>query len=446
MQVAVVFEQRRGRLAPLFAPVAARRAEPARGGGRARFVRPPVSDQALRARLGPLRRRATRQVGRRLGRDPLRSRSRPAWPRSRTPGSSLERHRRARDLPGRGRRRLRSLRGRGDRPRGGAAPPAHLARRRRSRPRARPAPSSRPCWPSRPGCAGTCCASARSGRPPSPAGARAVGAGRRAGWRRLRRVALAVRRDVGGQLDRHERVELLRPLRRRPARCSAASPSTPARNAGRNPDAIYREPMTHGRLLRRAHGHHALRPLRLRRALRRLRGHHRLGQPRRRATCAATPVHIEAVGTQIIERVSWDQGTISHEPQLWARPPTSGPEPRSRPDDVDVALLYDGFSFNCLSWIEVAGLLRHGRGVATSSATARASPSTASCPLNTHGGQLSAGRSTASASWQRPSGSCEARRGSARSPTRSVACVSTGGGVPSSAWLLRSTELMVTTG
>ena len=37
-------------------------------------------------------------------------------------------------------------------------------------------------------------------------------------------------------------------------------------------------------------------------------------------------IRIEAVGTQIIERISWDQGTITHEPQvlgqaahLWSR-------------------------------------------------------------------------------------------------------------------------------
>ena len=35
------------------------------------------------------------------------------------------------------------------------------------------------------------------------------------------------------------------------------------------------------------------------------------------------------------------------------RPPVD-PD-RLRPDDVDVALLYDGFSFNCLSWLEGLG-------------------------------------------------------------------------------------------
>jgi hypothetical protein len=46
---------------------------------------------------------------------------------------------------------------------------------------------------------------------------------------------------------------------------------------------------------------------------------------------------------------------MSHEPQrrgpaahLWTRTDL-------RPDDVDLAELYDGFTFNCLSWIEAPG-------------------------------------------------------------------------------------------
>ena len=73
------------------------------------------------------------------------------------------------------------------------------------------------------------------------------------------------------------------------------------------------------------------------------------------ADLRSRPVFVEAVGTQMTERVTWDQSTMTHEPQvlgpaahLWSR--TS-----MRPDDVDVALLYDGFSFNCLSWLEGLG-------------------------------------------------------------------------------------------
>ena len=57
-------------------------------------------------------------------------------------------------------------------------------------------------------------------------------------------VADAVRRDERGELDRHERIAVPPPVRRRPASCSATSPSTPRRNAGLNPNAIYRDPFT----------------------------------------------------------------------------------------------------------------------------------------------------------------------------------------------------------
>ncbi|MET0577363.1 MAG: OB-fold domain-containing protein, partial [Ilumatobacteraceae bacterium] len=69
----------------------------------------------------------------------------------------------------------------------------------------------------------------------------------------------------------------------------------------------------------------------------------------------APPVRVEAVGTQIIERLSWDQGTLTHEPQLMGPSAHMWSRTDLRPADVDVALLYDGFTFNCLAWIEAMG-------------------------------------------------------------------------------------------
>jgi acetyl-CoA acetyltransferase len=150
-----------------------------------------------------------------------------------------------------------------------------------------------------------------------------------------------------------------------------------------------------------------------------------------------TPVYVEAVGTQIMERLSWDQGTLGHLPQslgpakhLWTR--TS-----LRPYDVDVALLYDGFTFNALSWLEGLGFcgfgeapafIDGGRGIAVDGRL----------PLNPHGGQLSAGRThgygfvrEAILQLRR-----QARGRQVHSPR--VAVVTAGGGVPSGAMLLRS--------
>src|SRR4051794_26701920 len=110
----------------------------------------------------------------------------------------------------------------------------------------------------------------------------------------------------------------------------------------------------------------------------------------------AKPVFVEAVGTQITERQSWDQGTITHlvnvfgaGAHLWSR--TS-----LRQSDVDVAELYDGFSFNTVSWLEALGFcgvgetadfLDGGRRIALDG----------ELPLNTHGRQLSGGRARARA-------------------------------------------------
>ncbi|WP_460759115.1 thiolase C-terminal domain-containing protein [Nocardiopsis oceani] len=148
------------------------------------------------------------------------------------------------------------------------------------------------------------------------------------------------------------------------------------------------------------------------------------------------PVFVESVGTQITERLSWDQGTLSHLPQslgpsahLWSR--TS-----LRPEDVDVAELYDGFSFNALSWLEGLGFCEpggardfvdEGRGIALDGRL----------PLNTHGGQLSAGRLhgygfVREAVLQLRGEATGRQVGDAR-----VAVVSAGGGVPSGAMLLR---------
>ena len=101
------------------------------------------------------------------------------------------------------------------------------------------------------------------------------------------------------------------------------------------------------------------------------------------------PVLFEAVGTQIIERIDWDQTTLTHEPQVLGQAAHLWSRTSLRPSDVDVAELYDGFTFNCLSWLEALGLLRHRRGQGlprrrqehrARRRASRSTPTAASCP------------------------------------------------------------------
>ena len=61
-----------------------------------------------------------------------------------------------------------------------------------------------------------------------------------------------------------------------------------------------------------------------------------------------------------------------------------------RPVDVDMAQLYDGFSFLTVMWLEALGFCEHGR-VGSSSRVDEDRPD-GELPLNTSGGQLSGGR------------------------------------------------------
>lgn len=155
------------------------------------------------------------------------------------------------------------------------------------------------------------------------------------------------------------------------------------------------------------------------------------------ADLRSTPVNVEAVGTQILERLSWDQGTFTHLPQslgpsrhLWTRTDL-------RHEDVDVALLYDGFTFNALSWLEGLGFcelgggrdfIDHGRGIAIDG----------QLPLNPHGGQLSAGRLHGYGFVREAVLQLRGQAPGRQVADAAVAVVSAGGGVPSGAMLLRA--------
>ena len=149
------------------------------------------------------------------------------------------------------------------------------------------------------------------------------------------------------------------------------------------------------------------------------------------------PVLVEAVGTQMTERIAWDQSTMTHEPHvlgpsahLWTRTDL-------RPADVLVAELYDGFSFNCLSWLEALGFCGIGEAkdyLDGGKAIAREGGLVA---LNTHGGQLSAGRTHGMGLLHEAVVQLRHEAGQRQVASADVAVVSSGGLTPAGAMLLR---------
>ncbi len=162
-------------------------------------------------------------------------------------------------------------------------------------------------------------------------------------------------------------------------------------NARRNPDAIYREPMSLDDYLSArmvstpfclydcdvpADGSTAVIVSRADAA----------------ADLAKPPIRIEAVGTALHGRPSWDQfddlttmALRDAAAMLWTRTDLSV-------DDVESAQLYDGFSFIALCWLEALGFAGRGEGGPYLEAGRPMARGGGSLPLNTNGGQLSAGR------------------------------------------------------
>jgi acetyl-CoA acetyltransferase len=147
------------------------------------------------------------------------------------------------------------------------------------------------------------------------------------------------------------------------------------------------------------------------------------------------PVLVDAVGTQVTERLSWDQSTLGHEPQvngpaahLWSRS-------HLRPADVDVALLYDGFTFNALSWLEALGFCGFGEAPDFVAGGIRIGLG-GELPLNTHGGQLSAGRTHGFGFVYEAVQQLRNQAGARQVSGAEVAVVTTGGGTPGGALLL----------
>jgi acetyl-CoA acetyltransferase len=152
---------------------------------------------------------------------------------------------------------------------------------------------------------------------------------------------------------------------------------------------------------------------------------------------SSEPVYVEAVGTQILEKLDWEQSTLTHEPQVLGQSAHLWSRTSLRPSDVDVAELYDGFTINCLSWIEGLGFcgigeapsfLDGGKNIARDGIL----------PLNTHGGQLSHGRTHGMGLVHEAVTQLRGSGGTRQVANAKVAVVSTGGLATSGVMLLRA--------
>jgi acetyl-CoA acetyltransferase/uncharacterized OB-fold protein len=149
------------------------------------------------------------------------------------------------------------------------------------------------------------------------------------------------------------------------------------------------------------------------------------------------PVLVEAVGTQMTERIAWDQSTMTHEPHslgpaahVWTRTSLT-------PADVDVALLYDGFSFNCLSWLEGLGFCQIGEAKDFLDGGRNIAREGGVVALNPHGGQLSAGRTHGMGFVHEAVVQLRGDGDARQVPGARVAVVSSGGLTPAGVILLR---------
>jgi acetyl-CoA acetyltransferase len=106
--------------------------------------------------------------------------------------------------------------------------------------------------------------------------------------------------------------------------------------------------------------------------------------------CPSRPIRVEAIGgaagaTGWVDRPDYPKmASVEAAAQMWSRTDL-------RPADVDVAELYDGFTFLALAWLEALGLCGEGESGPFVEGGARIALE-GELPLNTYGGQLSAGR------------------------------------------------------
>ncbi len=209
-------------------------------------------------------------------------------------------------------------------------------------------------------------------------------------------------------------------------------------NAGRNPAAIYRDPLTMDEYLSA-------------RMISSPFGLYDCDVPCDASTAVVVSaadvgadlphpaVRIEAVGTQILERVSWEQDTITHEPQVLGQSAHLWTRTQLRPENVDLALLYDGFTFNAISWLEALGFCELG-GASDWLDKGRRIALDGELPVNPHGGQLSEGRTHGYGFLYEAATQLRHAAGERQVANAKTAVVTSGGGTPSGVLLLQRAD------
>jgi acetyl-CoA acetyltransferase/uncharacterized OB-fold protein len=152
-----------------------------------------------------------------------------------------------------------------------------------------------------------------------------------------------------------------------------------------------------------------------------------------------TAVRIEAVGTQILERVSWDQDTVTHEPQVLGQAAHLWTRTDLTPADVDLALVYDGFTFNAISWLEGLGFCGFGEANDWLEGGQRIALD-GELPVNPHGGQLSEGRTHGYGFFYEAVTQLRREAGERQVAEATTAVVTSGGGTPSGVLLLQRVD------
>jgi acetyl-CoA acetyltransferase len=107
-----------------------------------------------------------------------------------------------------------------------------------------------------------------------------------------------------------------------------------------------------------------------------------------------------------------------------------------RPDDVDVALVYDGFTFNAISWLEGLGFCGIGEAHEWLDGGKRIAFD-GQLPVNPHGGQLSEGRLHGFGFIYEAVAQLRHEAGERQVAGARTAVVATGGGVPSGVFLMQ---------